>query len=61
MATDTDIQSRDAVDKAFTAASYTADHMKDILNKQEPEMRTFIKVHPKYLLPETLIEYQLLW
>ncbi|KAE8372473.1 hypothetical protein BDV26DRAFT_297841 [Aspergillus bertholletiae] len=67
MSTENDHQLRDAVMTEFTAAGYSLDQIKLILDRQEglkhesEEMLTWIKIHRRHLLPETLAEYNLNW
>ncbi|OJJ37874.1 hypothetical protein ASPWEDRAFT_39598 [Aspergillus wentii DTO 134E9] len=66
MSTNDEDQLSDAIINEFTAAGYTTDQIETILDRQhslkhEPEGPTWIKVHRKYLLPDTLMAYRLPW
>ncbi|PYH98957.1 hypothetical protein BO71DRAFT_425580 [Aspergillus ellipticus CBS 707.79] len=69
MATNEDAQLSDAVTQEFAAAGYPGSYTQTILNQQdwlkqattENTGQTWIKVHRKHLLPDTLIAYRLPW
>ncbi|KAL3430184.1 hypothetical protein BDV09DRAFT_179028 [Aspergillus tetrazonus] len=74
MAADDIIHIRDAVTKEFTAAGYSDEQIKAVLDQQDvlrhdetkseregKEGATWIKVHRRHLLPDTLVAYRLPW
>ncbi|KAF5859391.1 hypothetical protein ETB97_002898 [Aspergillus alliaceus] len=67
MSNENDTQLRDAVTEEFTAAGYSPDHIEFIHARQEElkrgpeETHTWIRVHRKDLLQDTLVAYGLPW
>ncbi|KAJ6031656.1 hypothetical protein N7540_002388 [Penicillium herquei] len=68
---ETSLNLSEAVAKESVIASYTADYAQTILDRQDwlnnaaikdsNNPQTWIKVHRKHLLPETLLAYNLPW